>query len=61
MMMQWFVNECHEAFEKVNQKIEGWARAQVEAAERIVKLEGEIRAMKARMGKQQKQNGPSEQ
>jgi hypothetical protein len=55
MMMQWFINECHEAFERVDQKIEGWARSQVEAAERIKKLEGELRAMKARAGKQQKQ------
>lgn len=57
MMMQWFINEVRDKFQKMDQLIEGWARKQVEDAERVTKLENEIRAMKARHGKQQKQTG----
>jgi chaperonin cofactor prefoldin len=51
-MMQWFVNEVRERFSAVDKTVEGWAKKQVEDAERITKLEGEIKAMKARAGKQ---------
>jgi chaperonin cofactor prefoldin len=56
MMMQWFINEVNEKFEKMNQRIEGLGKNE-DLIERITKLEGEIKAMKARMGKQQKQQG----
>lgn len=51
MIGQWFINEVRETFEKVNQRIEGWAKSQVENAEEIKKLKGELMAMKARMGR----------
>ena len=57
MMMQWFINEVNDKFEKVNQRIEGLGKNE-DLIERVTKLEGELRAMKARMGKQQKQQGP---
>lgn len=57
MMMQWFVNEVREKFEHVNQRIEGLGKNE-DLIERITKLEGELRAMKARMGKNNKNNGP---
>ena len=54
-MMQWFVNEVREKFEQMNQRIEGLAQMVKEPdsslAERVSKLEWEIKAMKARMGK----------
>ena len=56
-MMQWFINEVRDKFQKIDQLIEGWARQQVESAEEIKRLRGEITAMKARMGKN-KNNGP---
>ena len=57
MMMQWFVNEVREKFEQMNQRIEGLAQMVKEpaVAERITKLEGELKAMKARMGKQKQE------
>ena len=57
MMMQWFVNEVREKFELMNQRIEGLAQMVKEpaVAERITKLEGELKAMKARMGKQKQE------
>ena len=53
--MQWLVNRF-EAFKKeTTQKVDGaiasWAKSQIEHAEEIQKLKGEITAMKARMGK----------
>lgn len=54
MMMQWFVNEVREKFEKMNQRIEGLGKNE-DLIARITKLEGELKAMKARIGKQQKQ------
>ena len=56
MLGQWFLNEVREKFaslgKKLDEAIEKWAKGQIEDAERLTKLEGEIRAMKARMGKQ---------
>jgi len=56
-MMQWLVNEFKDFKVEVQKKIDlavsAWAEKQVEAATRIEKLEGEIRAMKARMGKKE--------
>jgi hypothetical protein len=55
MMMQWLVNEVRgfnkQITEKVDAAIASWAKSQIDSAERLTKLEGEIRAMKARMGK----------
>ena len=57
-MMQWFVNEVRASFrditKKLDEAIEKWAKTQIENAERIKKLEGELRAMKARLGKNKK-------
>lgn len=54
--MQWLINEFKalkaEVFARVDKAVENWAKGQVEDAERLTKLEGEIRAMKMRMGKQ---------
>jgi chaperonin cofactor prefoldin len=50
MMMRWFINEVRESFEKVNQRIEGLGKNE-DLTERVTKLEGEIKAMKARMGR----------
>ena len=54
-MMQWLINEFKDFKAEVSKKIETAIAEQAgkhqEAAERIHKLEGEIRAMKARMGK----------
>lgn len=49
--MQWFVNEVREKFREIEQKIESLKVNQND--ERVTKLEGEIRAMKARMGKKE--------
>ena len=55
MLGRWFQNEMNEKFAEIVQKIDAavtkWAQGQIEDAERFTKLEGEIRAMKARMGK----------
>jgi hypothetical protein len=54
--MQWLINEFKafkaEVFQKIDKAVEDWAKGQVSDAERLKKLEGEIKAMKARMGKQ---------
>lgn len=56
-MMQWFINEVREKFTELGGKLDAaitaWAKGQIEDAERLTKLEGEIRAMKARMGKKE--------
>ena len=53
--MQWLINEFKafkdEVVKKIDSAIEKWAQGQVEDATRLTKLEGEIRAMKARAGK----------
>ena len=62
MMMQWFINEVRERFEKTDQRIEGLklSAKDHDLILRVEKLEGELKAMKARLGKQQKQEqGPS--
>lgn len=53
MMMQWFINEVRENFQKVDQRIEGLKMSQKDEdlIKRVEKLEGELKAMKARMGK----------
>jgi hypothetical protein len=52
--MQWFVNEVREKFEQMNQRIEGvWKNEGL--ADRVEKLEVELRAMKMRMGKQKQE------
>ena len=53
--MQWLINEFKDFKADVQKKIDAaiasWATKQIQDAERITKLEGEIRAMKARAGK----------
>jgi hypothetical protein len=53
--VQWLINEFKDfkkqVFEKVDAAVAQWAKGQIEDAERFAKLEGEIKAMKARMGK----------
>lgn len=53
MIMQWFINEVRENFQKVDQRIEGLKMSQKDEdlIKRVEKLEGELKAMKARMGK----------
>jgi hypothetical protein len=55
LILQWFINETREKTSELEKKLDsaitGWAAGQIEAAEKIQKLEGEIRAMKARAGK----------
>ena len=55
MMMQWLVNDFKDLKSAVNKRIddaiEAWTKKQIDDAERITKLEGEIKAMKARAGK----------
>jgi hypothetical protein len=54
MIMQWFVNEVREKFKLLDQQIQSILdRPVISNEERISKLEGEIKAMKARMGKKQ--------
>lgn len=53
--MQWLMNEF-KAFKadvaaKIDHALEKWVQGQIEDAERLTKLEGELRALKARMGK----------
>jgi hypothetical protein len=54
--MQWLINEFKdfkaEVFKRIDEAVDKWALSQIEAAEKFAKLEGEIKAMKARMGKQ---------
>ena len=49
-MMQWFVNEVREKFTQMDQRIEGLGKNE-DLIERITKLEGEVRMMKARAAK----------
>ncbi len=52
--MRWLINEWHDFRDEIRKKIDDHIAKQIGAAvevERITKLEGEIRAMKARMGK----------
>jgi hypothetical protein len=55
--MQWLINDFKalkaEIAKKLDEAISKWAQDQIAAAERIVKLENEIKAMKARMGRKQ--------
>jgi hypothetical protein len=55
MIMQWFVNEVRAKFAEIDKRFQSILGKPVipENDERITKLEGEIRAMKARMGKKQ--------
>jgi len=57
-MMQWLINDFKalkaECFKRIDDAIGKWAASQLEAAERFKKIEGEIRAMKARAGKNNK-------
>ena len=52
---QWFVNEYNEFKETITRKVDaaiaGWAAQQIKDAAEIEKLKGEIKAMKARAGK----------
>lgn len=61
--MQWLVNRFEDFKKEVGQKIDAaiasWAKNQIEAAEEIKKLKGEITAMKARMGKKTGNGAPS--
>ena len=60
-LMQWLVNELRtfkkEIGERIDEVIKNWAQGQIQDAERLKKLEDEIKAMKARLGKKQKQEG----
>lgn len=47
---RWFQNEMYERLEQLNQRVEGLGKNE-ELLERVSKLEGEIKAMKMRMGK----------
>lgn len=55
--MQWLINEFKalkvDVAKKLDAAVTKWANDQIEAAERLVKLENEIKAMKARMGRKQ--------
>jgi hypothetical protein len=55
--VQWLINEFKQLKVDVAKKVEDaiaeHVQKQIEAAERITKLEGEIKAMKARMGRKQ--------
>ena len=59
--MQWLVNELRtfkkEIGTRIDEVIKNWAQSQIQDAERLKKLEDEIKAMKARLGKKQKQEG----
>lgn len=53
--MQWLINEFKafkaEVFAKIEEAAAKWALGEIQHAERFAKLEGELKAMKARMGK----------
>ena len=55
--MQWLMNEFKdfkaEVFKRIDEAVSNWVKGQIEDAEKFAKLEGEIRAMKARMAKKQ--------
>lgn len=57
-MMQWFVNEVRDFQRAITAKLDSaitaWAKGQIEDAKRLKKLEGELMAMKARLGKKPK-------
>ena len=59
--MQWLVNELRtfkkEIGARIDELIKNWAQGQIQDSERLKKLEDEIKAMKARLGKKQKQEG----
>ena len=61
-MMQWFVNEVRGKFAELDQRIEGLAQMVKEPdsslAERVSKLEGEIRMIKARAAKNKNDKEP---
>lgn len=47
-MMQWFINEVRERFSRLEKDI---SEKKCDCLERVAKLEGELKALKARMGK----------
>jgi hypothetical protein len=49
--MRWLINEWHDFRDEIRKKVEDKPAPDASLEERVVKLEGEIRAMKARMGK----------
>ena len=57
--MQWLMNEFKafkaDVAKKIDDAIAKWANEQVQAAEEVKKLRGEIQALKMRMGKNKEQ------
>ncbi len=55
--MQWLINEFKdfkvEVTKRIDSAVSAYVAKQVQDAERITKLEGELKAMKARLGKKQ--------
>ena len=53
--MQWLINEFKafkaDVAKKIDDAVANWANEQVQAAEEVKKLRGEIQALKMRMGK----------
>jgi hypothetical protein len=53
--MQWLINEFKdfkaEVFKRIDEAVTSWAAGQIKDAEELEKLRGEIKALKARMGK----------
>jgi hypothetical protein len=49
--MRWLINEWHDFRDEIRKKVEAPKPQENPLEERVAKLEGEIRAMKARMGK----------
>ena len=53
--MQWLINEFKafkaDVAKKLDDAVANWANEQVQAAEEVKKLRGEIQALKMRMGK----------
>ena len=54
-LMQWFINETRDKIREIEAKIgeDRLSEFVKQSEERFTKLEGEIRAMKARMGKKE--------
>ena len=54
-LMQWLINEFKafkaDVAKKIDDAVANWANEQVQAAEEVKKLRGEIQALKMRMGK----------
>ena len=54
--MQWLINEFKdfkaEVAKRIDEAIDRWAAGQLRDAEQLQELRNEIKAMKARMGKQ---------